>query len=98
MEKRRLAERRDGKLRRALGRALPGESPEELERIALEDERRAEAGLVELKSGGRVYYKHIDDLTIHDSPARIAAEREQVAWLRGRVERLRALGGPSNRS
>ncbi|MBA2534222.1 MAG: hypothetical protein H0V21_04380, partial [Rubrobacter sp.] len=39
---------------RALGRALPGESQEELEKIAEEDQRKAEEGLVELRSGDEV--------------------------------------------
>ncbi len=88
MERQQLAERRDGNLRRALGRPLPGESPEELERIASEDERMARAGLVPLKVGNETHYKHIDDLTIEDSPARVAAEREQVAWLKERLAKL----------
>ena len=41
----------------------------------------------QLKSGHRIYYKHIDELTREDRTARIAAEREMVAWLKERVER-----------
>lgn len=46
----------------------------------------ARAGLVRPKVGSRLYYKHIDDLTREDRLARIAAERETIAWLRGRIE------------
>ena len=51
VERRELEQRRSGQLGRALGRALPGESQEELQRIADEDQRKAERGLVELRSG-----------------------------------------------
>jgi hypothetical protein len=37
VERRELEQRRNGQLGRAIGRALPGESHEELERIAEED-------------------------------------------------------------
>jgi hypothetical protein len=81
MERMQLAERASGKMRRAIGRILPGESREHLERIASEDQRMARAGLVKLKSGSRSYYKHIDDLTREDRWPRIWAERETIAWL-----------------
>jgi hypothetical protein len=41
MERRQLRERRAGKLRRALGLPLPGESVEQLDRIGEQDRRRA---------------------------------------------------------
>jgi hypothetical protein len=41
MERVQLAERASGKMRRAIGRVLPGESREELERIAAKDQRLA---------------------------------------------------------
>ncbi len=53
IQRRALAEWRDGKLRRALGRALPGELRNGLERLALKDEPMAEEGLVKLKLGDR---------------------------------------------
>jgi hypothetical protein len=87
MERQSLQEHAQGKMARALGYALPGESQEELERIASEDRRLAQQGMVPLKSGKRIYYKHIDELTREDRTARIAAERETVAWLKERVER-----------
>lgn len=89
MERRQLAERANGKLYRALGLALPEESREELDRMAREDERRARAGLVELRRGHEVWYKHIDEVTLYERPYRLEAERVWNGWLRGRVERLR---------
>ena len=88
MERKRLRERREGKLRRALGRPLPGESVEQLNRIGEHDRRRAEQGLVPLMGrGGKIYYKHIDDLGRLDMHSRTAAERMTVKWLKERVER-----------
>jgi hypothetical protein len=86
-ERMQLAERAHGKMRRAIGLILPGESREQLERIASEDQRMARAGLVRLKSGNRICYKHINDLTREDCWASIRAERDMIAWLRGRIER-----------
>jgi uncharacterized membrane protein YidH (DUF202 family) len=40
---------------------------------------------VKLKLGDGTYYKHVDDLNFYDAPTRLAAEREQMAWLRGRL-------------
>ena len=90
MERRQLQERRNGKLRRALGRPLPEECVEELGRLGEEDHRRADAGLVAVMGdNGAIFYKHIDDLTRQDMRARIAAERVQIAWLKERIARLR---------
>lgn len=89
MERRQLTERANGKLARALGLALPGESQEELDRMAQEDERRARAGLVELRRGDQVCYKHIDQVTPQERQYRLEAEKVRNGWLRGRVERLR---------
>jgi hypothetical protein len=86
MERVQLAERASGKMRRAIGRVLPGESREELERIAAKDQRLARAGFVKVRRGERFSYKHIDDLTCEDRRARIEAERATTAWLRGRIE------------
>jgi hypothetical protein len=81
MEHSRLQEHASGKLARALGHALPGESQEELERIAAEDQRLAQEGKVRLKVGEEIHYKHIDELTREDRAARMAAEQEEVDWL-----------------
>jgi hypothetical protein len=59
---------------------------EELDRKAAEDPRLAQDGMVKLKVGEEIHYKHIDELTREDRPARIAAETEEVDWL---MERLR---------
>ena len=53
-ERGRLQEHASGKLARALGHALPGESQEELERIAAEDQRLAQQRMVKLKVGEEV--------------------------------------------
>jgi hypothetical protein len=87
-ERGRLQEHASGKLAQALGCALPGKSQEELERIALEDQRLAQEGMVKLKVGQEVSYKHIDELRREDRQARIAAESEEVEWLMSRL-RLR---------
>ncbi len=78
VERRELEQRRNGQL----GRALPGESLDELQRIAEEDQRKAERGLVELRSGDEVWYKHIDEITRDDRPARIESENARAAWSR----------------
>jgi hypothetical protein len=87
IERRELEQRRNGQLGRAIGRALPGESHEELERIAEEDQLKAEEGLVELRIGDEVWYKHIDELTREDRPARIESENARAAWLKERLSR-----------
>ena len=85
MERQRLQQHASGKMANALGHALPGESQEELDRMAAEDQRLAQEGIVKLKIDDRVSYKHIDELTREDRTARIAAEREEVAWLKKRL-------------
>jgi hypothetical protein len=85
MERARLQEHAQGKLARALGHALPGESQEDLDRIAAEDRRLAQEGMVKLKVGEEIHYKHIDELAREDREARIAAEREDIAWLKKRL-------------
>ena len=57
VERRELEQRRSGRLGRALRLALPGKSQDELQRIADEDQRKAERGLVELRSGDEIWYK-----------------------------------------
>ena len=85
-ERGRLQKHASGALAQALGYALPGESPEQLERIALEDQRLAQQGMVKLKVGQDVSYKHIEELTREDRQARIAAELEEAEWLKERVK------------
>ena len=88
LERELLAQRRDGKLAKAVGKALPGESPQDLEQMAREDRSRAEEGLVSMLWGGQLSYKHVDKLTPENLLARLEAEREQVNWLMGRLQGL----------
>jgi hypothetical protein len=91
-ERKDLENRRNGLLRRLLDGPLAGESPEELETLASEDEARAEEGLVELLSpDGEVYYKHIDALSPEDRSERVAAEGARVKWF---TERRRSRDFP----
>ena len=85
-ERTQLAQRATGQLRRAIGHQPEEEAQEELERIAAEDERQAKEGMVPLRKDGRVYYKHIDDLTREDRWARLEAEQVTLMWIKGRIE------------
>jgi hypothetical protein len=67
-----------------LGEALPGEPPAALRRLADEDTRQAQAGLVALMSMGKVSYKPLDELSPEDMPARAAANRLRTTWLKER--------------
>jgi hypothetical protein len=67
-----------------LGEPLPGELPALLNKLAAEDRRQAERGLVALMSGGKTSYKYIADLEPDDMPARIAANRLRTTWLKER--------------
>ncbi len=93
LERELLAQRRDGKLAKAIGKALPGESPQDLEQMAREDRSKAEEGLVSMLWGGQLSYKHIDELTPENLLARLEAEREQVNWLMGRLQSLQQTTG-----
>src|SRR3954469_25238706 len=85
-ERKDLEKRRNGLLRRLLDGPLPSESPKELEKLASEDEARAEEGLVELLNPeGRRYFKHIDMLSPEDRSERIAAEGAWVEWITERT-------------
>ena len=86
-ERRELGLRKDGQLARMLGELLPGEPPAALQRLASEDRRQAEEGLVALMSDGKVCYKHIEGLCEGDMPARIAANRMRMTWLKERQDR-----------
>lgn len=80
-EMRELELRKDGQLAGVLDR-MRGTAPAVLRRLASEDQRQAEEGLVALLNGGKVSYKHIDDLTQKDRPAGIASNRLRVTWLK----------------
>ena len=83
-ERRELELRKDGQLISLLGEPLAGELPASLRRLASEDRKQAAAGLIALMSGGKVSYKHIDDLRPADVPARNAANRLRTTWLKER--------------
>ena len=84
MERREIQQRQNGQLARLLGAPLPGERPAELQQIAAHDQTQAERGLVALMSGGNTVYKPLEDLQPEDMPARIAANRLRVTWLKER--------------
>jgi hypothetical protein len=86
-ERKELELRKEGQLARLLGEALAGESPAALGRLALEDQRQAEEGLVALTRNGKTYYKLLEELTEGDMGARIAADRLREAWLKERQDR-----------
>jgi hypothetical protein len=94
-ERRELKLRKEGQLAELLGEALAGESPAALGRLALEDQRQAEEGLVALTSNGKTYYKLVEELTEGDMAARIAAGRLREAWLKERRDGWLEYGGGS---
>jgi hypothetical protein len=81
-ERREVELRKDGQLAELLGEALAGEPSAALRRLAREDQRQAEEGLVALTSNGKTFYKLVEELTEGDMPARIAAARLREAWLK----------------
>ena len=87
-ERRRLDERRQGKLRQALGEPLWGETVELLDRIGEEDRLRACQGLVAIVGAdGRASYRHIDALGREEMEDRLAAEWLEEGWLKQRGKR-----------
>jgi hypothetical protein len=76
-----------------LGEALAGETPAALQRLALEDQRQAEEGLVALTRNGKTYYKLVEELEEGDMGARIAADRLREAWLKERQDGWLDYGG-----
>ena len=94
-ELRELDLRKGGQLARLLSEPLPGEPPAALERLASEDRRQAEEGLVALMRNGNVFYKHLEELSQEDMPARIAANRARTTWLKERQDRWLSRGDGS---
>ena len=92
-ERRELELRKDGQLAKLLGDPLPEEPPEALKRLASADQRQAEEGLVSLTSGGKVFYKPLEELSQEDMPARIAASKLRTKWLKDRHEVWGGYGG-----
>jgi hypothetical protein len=91
-ERRELELRKDGQLATLLGASLPGEPPAALRRLASEDRRQAEEELVALTSNGKTSYKHLEELSARDMPARIAASRLRTTWLKERGDGWLARG------
>lgn len=89
IERKELEDRKGGELAKVLGPALSGESQEEIDRLAHEDRHKAGEGLVWLQEGEKVWEKHIDELTHEDWPARVEAQKRRLAWVRGRLGRVR---------
>jgi hypothetical protein len=75
-----LGARRRGQMARGLWFwRLPGESQAVLDSISSENRRRAEEGLVELRSeGGQVSRKHVEELLPEDRVDRIRAELSRI--------------------
>jgi hypothetical protein len=92
-EWRELELRKDGQLAELLGEAFSGEPSAALRRLAFEDQRQAEQGLVALTSNGKVYYKLVEELTEGDMAARIAAIRLRETWLKEQRDRWLDGGG-----
>ena len=91
-ERRMLRARRNGQMARALFWRLPGESQDVLDLMATEDRRRAEEGLVELRSEeGEFSCKHIEELSPEDRMDRIRAELARIEWLLERHERRKII-------
>jgi hypothetical protein len=96
-ERRELELRKDGQLAELLGEAISGEPSAAWRRLALEDQRQAEEGLVALRSNGKVYYKLVEELEEGDMAARIAAVRLREAWLKEQRDRWLDGGGAPQR-
>ena len=85
-EREALLLRANSLLSHVLSSVQPGESKEDLERMAAEDERLAREGLLRLLSeDGSVILKHIDELTPGDVTARRRAETQLLGFLRERT-------------
>jgi hypothetical protein len=85
-ERRELRLRQDGQLAKLLGDALPGEPSAALKHLASEDQRQAKEGLVALMSNGKIVYKPLEELCVSDMPARSAANRLRMTWLKERQD------------
>jgi hypothetical protein len=83
-ERKELENRKAGQLALLLGELLAGEPPAALRRLVEEDQRQAEAGMVALMKGGKVSYKHVEELYEGDMPARAAAIRSRATWIKER--------------
>src|SRR5829696_6802946 len=88
-ERSQLRQRRQGKLRRALGVPLPGESVEQLDTIGERDVIRAEQGLVAvMDDGGFISYNPLPSTLnfrgpLLKGPARLGAPSPSCSGARG---------------
>ena len=94
-ERKELELRKDGQLAELLGEPLEGEPAAAVRRLAFEDQRQAEEGLVALTSSGKVYYKLVEELVEGDMAARNAAIRLRETWLKEWRDRWFGYGGGS---
>jgi hypothetical protein len=91
-ERRTLEARRRGQLAKALLRALPRESQQEVDRMTSEDQHRAKEGLVELRSEeGASSYKPVEQLAPNDRKQRMRAELRRLEWFIERQTRRNML-------
>jgi hypothetical protein len=84
-ERRALQLRANGLLLWIFSKPVPGaqESIEDLRQMAEEDQRLAQEGLVPLlEANYEASYKHVDELTPEDAPARLRAELNQLEFCR----------------
>lgn len=89
LERHVLVLRANGLLAYLLEEPLPGESREDLDRMAAEDERLAQEGLVRLAGeNGELSYKHVDELSLEDVSARKRAEQALLDLLIARNDEL----------
>jgi hypothetical protein len=89
LERHVLVLRANGLLAYLLEEPLPGETQEDLDRMAAEDERLAREGLVRLAGeNGELSYKHVDELSLEDVPARKRAEEALLDLLMARNDQL----------
>ena len=63
-----------------------------MRRLTSADQRQAEKGLVALMSMGKMSYKHVEELSEKDMPARVAANRLRETWLKERRDGWRGCG------
>ena len=92
-ERREIELSKDGQLAELLEEVSEGRPSAELRRLASEDQRQAEEGVVALRSNDKVYYKPVEELVEGDMAARIAATRLRESWLKDLRDRWLDYGG-----
>ena len=95
LERQVLVLRANGLLAYLLEDPVPGEAREDLDRMAAEDQRLAREGLVRLAGeDGELSYKHVDELSLEDVPARKRVEQTLLDLLVARNDLLLGLPLP----